>query len=99
MQTHVLRVELGQGLLGLDPVAHLHQAAGDLAADAEGQFRLQPGAHFARVGHHRVAGGLRLHHHGRAYRLLDGLVIAAGTDEQRECQRQSEGQDMAEHGV
>ncbi|MCY1312124.1 hypothetical protein D3C86_1596740 [compost metagenome] len=93
LQTHILRIQLGQRLILAHLVAHLDQTPGHLAADAEGQLGLQARAHLAGVGVHHFGRRLRLHHHGGADRLLDRLTITTGSEQNDEA----DGQDMAQH--
>jgi hypothetical protein len=65
LQAHVLRIELGQRLIGLDALP-FDQSSADFAANAERQIRLVAGAHLTRITFHRLRRRLWLHHHGRA---------------------------------
>ncbi|MNM50738.1 hypothetical protein D3C81_617870 [compost metagenome] len=97
LQAHILRVEFGQRLLGLDPLPLLHQTLADLAADPERQLRLEARTHLARIAVGSGAGRLRLHHHGGAQGSLWRALLPAGSEQQGEADRQSEGQGMAQH--
>ncbi len=48
LQAHVLRIELGQRLIGLDALTFIDQSSADFAANAERQIGLVAGAHLAR---------------------------------------------------
>ena len=97
LQAHVLRVEFGQRLLGPDPLPFLHQALADLAADAEGQLRLEARAHFAGVTVGSGFGRLRLHNQGRARHGGWGSFLTAGGQHQRGSGGQNEGKGMTQH--
>ncbi|MCY1174905.1 hypothetical protein D9M73_151210 [compost metagenome] len=98
LQAHILWVELGQGLVGLDPVALFDQTPADLASDAKGQLRLQARAHLAGVAVHRRSCRLRLHHHGRAYAGRRDLFLPTSGQQQGQGDGQGERQGMAQHG-
>ena len=98
LQAHVLGIEFGQALLGLDPLADLHQALGHLAADAKRQLRLEAGAHLAGEGFQQGRGRLGLNHHGRARRRLGFLAVATGAEQRHQGKGQSKRQGMTEHG-
>jgi hypothetical protein len=66
LQAHVLRIELGQRLIGLDALAFLDQSSADFAANAERQIGLVAGANLTRITFHRLRRRLWLHHHGRS---------------------------------
>ncbi|MNM88939.1 hypothetical protein D3C81_1011620 [compost metagenome] len=97
LQAHILRVQLGQRLVGLDPLPFLDQALADLAANAESQFRLEARPHFAGVTVGSGFGRLRLHHQRRARRSRWGSFLAARRQQQHGSGGQSDGQGMAQH--
>src|SRR5690606_3151311 len=78
LQAHVLRVQLGKRLILLHPITDVHHALAHLAAYAKGQLRFIARADLARITVDQSGGRLRLHHHGRANRLLHLLTIATG---------------------
>ncbi|MNN30407.1 hypothetical protein D3C81_1440540 [compost metagenome] len=78
MQAHILRVEFGQRLVLLHPLAHLDQALADLAADAESQLRLMAGTYLAGIGLGDIPRGNGLHDHGRTNGRLGLFAVAAG---------------------
>src|SRR5690606_5321082 len=49
------------------------------------------------VGGHRIRRRQGLHHHGRAYRRLDGFAVAAGNQQGNQRQGYDKGQGMTEH--
>ncbi|MCY1177485.1 hypothetical protein D9M73_177950 [compost metagenome] len=97
LQAHILRVEFGQRLLGLDPLPLLHQSLADLAANAEGQLRLEARAHFAGVTVGSGFGRLWLHHQRRARRGGWGGFLTTRRQKQGSGGGQSDGQGMAQH--
>ncbi|MCY1427662.1 hypothetical protein D9M71_435190 [compost metagenome] len=97
LQAHILWVQLGQRLLGLDPLALFDQAFADFAGNAEGQLRFEARPHLARVAVGSGAGRLRLYHHGRTKGSLRCAFLPAGSKQQHKTDGQSEGQGKAQH--
>ena len=97
LQAHVLRVQLGQWLILLHPVADIHRALAHLAGDTEGQLRLVTCTHLARIAVDQRCSRLRLHHHGRTDRLLRLFTVTAGRQQEDETQRSNERENMARH--
>ncbi|MNO81013.1 hypothetical protein D3C76_722380 [compost metagenome] len=97
LQAHILWVQLGQRLLGLDPLALFDQAFADFAGNAEGQLRFEARAHFAGVAVGSRFGRLWLNHQCRARRGRWRGFLAARRKEQGDGSGQSDGQGMAQH--
>ena len=88
LQLQVARIQFRQQLSRAHAIAHVHQPAHQLAADAERQCSLLACAHFARIGERRCAGrGLRMCDQDRAWRDHGGVATTAGG----ECERQDRG--------
>ncbi|MNL56921.1 hypothetical protein D3C87_1804450 [compost metagenome] len=66
LQAYILGVELGQRLIGLDPLPLIDQSSADFAADAERQIRFIAGTDFTGIAFHCLRRRLWLNHHGRA---------------------------------
>lgn len=85
----LLRVEAGQDLAGLHPVADVDMALDDLAADAEGLLRLDPRldvAHHAGARGVVGAGGLAHQYAGQVF--LRCVLAAAGQCQRRQAERE-----------
>ncbi|MNO90461.1 hypothetical protein D3C76_819740 [compost metagenome] len=67
LQAHILRIELCQRLIGLDPLPFLDQSSADFTANAERQVRLITRADFTWITFHGLCRRLWLNHHGRAH--------------------------------
>ncbi|MNR15506.1 hypothetical protein D3C85_1320440 [compost metagenome] len=75
LQAHVLGIELGQRLVGLDSLPFVDQSSADFAADAERQVRFKAGTDFTRIAFGRLRRRLWLNHHGRANADLRRLFV------------------------
>ncbi|MNN78718.1 hypothetical protein D3C81_1952960 [compost metagenome] len=77
LQAHVLGVEFGQCLVGLDPLPFIYQSSADFATDAKCQVRLITRSDFTGVAVQRLRRRLWLDHHGRAHGGLHRLFVTA----------------------
>ena len=91
------RIELGQGLAGLDACARIHQSTRNLSGDAEGQLRFFARVHFAgeRLVAELAAAGLHNQHwpHFRGRGL-----VAAGRKRKGQGERPEGAEGMGSRG-